>query len=196
MKLKDARVAVQGFGNAGAIITELVAKDGAKVVAVCDSKCGLYNESGLYVRGVLKHKEETGSLQGFPDAKEITSDEVLEVDCDILCPSALENSITMKNVGKVKAKIIAELANGPTTPGADRVLEDNGVLLIPDILANAGGVTVSYYEWVQDQYSFFWSEDRINHTLEATMGKSFHVSKVDRDFLLRCSACCRSVVRH
>jgi glutamate dehydrogenase (NAD(P)+) len=174
VKLKDARVAVQGFGNAGAIITELVAKDGAKVVAVCDSKCGLYNESGLYVRGVLKHKEETGSLQGFPDAKEIASDEVLEVDCDILCPSALENSITMKNVGKVKAKIIAELANGPTTPGADRVLEDNGVLLIPDILANAGGVTVSYYEWVQDQYSFFWSEDRINHTLEATMGKSFH----------------------
>lgn len=174
MKLQDARVAVQGFGNAGSIITELVAKDGAKVVAVCDSKCGLYNENGIYVRGVLKHKEETGSLAGFSGAKEITSDEVLEVDCDILCPSALENSITMKNVGKVKAKIIAELANGPTTPGADRVLEDNGVLLIPDILANAGGVTVSYYEWVQDQYSFFWSEDRINHTLEATMGKSFH----------------------
>jgi glutamate dehydrogenase (NAD(P)+) len=174
MKLQDARVAVQGFGNAGAIITDLVAKDGAKVVAVCDSKCGLYNEGGIDVRGVLKHKEETGSLRGFPDAKEITSDEVLEVDCDILCPSALENSITLKNVGKVKAKIIAELANGPTTPGADRVLEDNDVLLIPDILANAGGVTVSYYEWVQDQYSFFWSEDRINHTLEATIGKSFH----------------------
>jgi glutamate dehydrogenase (NAD(P)+) len=174
MKLKDARVAVQGFGNAGSIITELVAKDGAKVVAVCDSKCGLYNESGLYVRGILKHKEETGSLRGFSGAKEISSDEVLEVDCDILCPSALENSITMKNVGKVKAKIIAELANGPTTPGADRVLEDNDVMLIPDILANAGGVTVSYYEWVQDQYSFFWSEDRINHTLEATIGKAFH----------------------
>jgi glutamate dehydrogenase (NAD(P)+) len=173
-KLKDARVAVQGFGNAGSIITELVAKDGAKVVAVCDSKCGLYNESGLYVRGILKHKEETGSLRGFSGAKEISSDEVLEVDCDILCPSALENSITMKNVGKVKAKIIAELANGPTTPGADRVLEDNDVMLIPDILANAGGVTVSYYEWVQDQYSFFWSEDRINHTLEATIGKAFH----------------------
>jgi glutamate dehydrogenase (NAD(P)+) len=174
MNLKDSRVAVQGFGNAGSIITELVAKDGAKVVAVCDSKCGLYNESGIYVRGVLKHKEETGSLRGFSGAKEITSDEVLEVDCDILCPSALENSITMKNVGNVKAKIIAELANGPTTPGADRVLEDNGVMLIPDILANAGGVTVSYYEWVQDQYSFFWSEDRINQTLEATIGKAFH----------------------
>src|SRR5215831_13083943 len=172
--LQNSRVAVQGFGNAGSIITELVAKDGAKVVAVCDSKCGLYNESGLYVQGVLKHKQETGSLRGFSDAKEISSDEVLEVDCDILCPSALENSITLKNVGKVKAKIIAELANGPTTPGADRVLEDNDVLLIPDILANAGGVTVSYYEWVQDQYSFFWSEDRINHTLEATIGKAFH----------------------
>jgi len=174
INLKDARVAVQGFGNAGSIITELVAKDGAKVVAVCDSKGGLYNESGIYVRGVLKHKQETGSLRGFSGAKEITSDEVLEVDCDILCPSALENSITLKNVGKVKAKIIAELANGPTTPGADRVLEENDVVLIPDILANAGGVTVSYYEWVQDQYSFFWSEDRINHTLEQTIGKAFH----------------------
>jgi glutamate dehydrogenase/leucine dehydrogenase len=172
--LKNSRVAVQGFGNAGAIITQLVAKDGAKVVAVCDSKCGLYNPDGIYVRGVLKHKEETGSLSGFSGAKEIASDDVLEVDCDILCPSALENSITLKNVGNVKAKIIAELANGPTTPGADRVLEDNGVLLIPDILANAGGVTVSYYEWVQDQYSFFWSEDRINQTLEATIGKAFH----------------------
>jgi glutamate dehydrogenase/leucine dehydrogenase len=123
---------------------------------------------------VLEHKAQTGSLSGFSGAKEITSDEVLEVDCDILCPSALENSITMKNVGKVKAKIIAELANGPTTPGADRVLDDNGVIVIPDILANAGGVTVSYYEWVQDQYSFFWSEDRINHTLEATIGKAFN----------------------
>jgi glutamate dehydrogenase (NAD(P)+) len=174
IELKDSRVAIQGFGNAGSIITKLVAMDGAKVVAVCDSKSGLYNANGIYVRGALQHKEETGSLGGLSGAKEIAPDDVLEVDCDILCPSALENSITMKNVGKVKAKIIAELANGPTTPGADRVLEDNGVLLIPDILANAGGVTVSYYEWVQDQYSFFWSEDRINHTLEQTIGKAFH----------------------
>ena len=120
------------------------------------------------------HKEETGALRGLPGAKEIAPDDVLEIDCDILCPSALENSITLKNVGNIKAKIIAELANGPTTPGADRILEDNGVMLIPDILANAGGVTVSYYEWVQDQYSFFWSEDRINHTLEQTIGKAFH----------------------
>ena len=174
MDLKNARVAVQGFGNAGSIITKLVAMDEAKVVAICDSKSGLYAPEGIYVRGALKHKEETGSLRGFPGPKEIEPDEVLEVDCDILCPSALENSITMKNVGNVKAKIIAELANGPTTPGADRVLEDKGVMLIPDILANAGGVTVSYYEWVQDQYSFFWSEDRINQTLETTIGKAFH----------------------
>jgi glutamate dehydrogenase (NAD(P)+) len=174
MELRNSRVAVQGFGNAGSIITKLVAMDEAKVVAICDSKSGLYSEEGIYVRGALKHKEETGSLRGFPGPKEIEPDEVLEVDCDILCPSALENSITLKNVGKVKAKIIAELANGPTTPGADRILEENGVMLIPDILANAGGVTVSYYEWVQDQYSFFWSEDRINQTLEATIGKAFH----------------------
>ncbi|HYX30357.1 MAG TPA: Glu/Leu/Phe/Val dehydrogenase [Pyrinomonadaceae bacterium] len=174
LQLKDARVAVQGFGNAGAIITELVSKDGAKVVAVCDSKAGLYSADGLDVPAILKHKAATGSLKGFPGVKEIAPDDVLEVDCDILCPSALENSITLKNVGKVKAKIIAELANGPTTPAADRILEDHGIFLIPDILANAGGVTVSYYEWVQDQYSFFWSEDRINQTLENTIGKAFN----------------------
>src|SRR5215472_4027840 len=172
--LKDARVAVQGFGNAGSIITKLLAIDGAKVVAVCDSKTGLYNQNGIYVRDALKLKEETGSLRGLSGAKEIAPDDVLEVDCDILCPSALENSITLKNVAKVKARIIAELANGPTTPGSDRVLEEQGIMLIPDILANAGGVTVSYYEWVQDQYSFFWSENRINQTLEATIGKAFH----------------------
>ena len=173
MSLNDARVAVQGFGNAGSIITRLVAEDGARVVAACDSKCGVYSGSGLDVQAALKHKEETGALRGLANAKEIAPNDVLEVDCDILCPSALENSITMANVGKVKAKIIAELANGPTTPGADRVLEDEGVMLIPDILANAGGVTVSYYEWVQDQYSFFWTESRINQTLEDTMGDAF-----------------------
>src|ERR1700730_2840442 len=174
IKLKDSRVAVQGFGNAGSIIARLVAADGARVVAACDSKSGLHAEGGIDIQAALKHKEETGALRGFPGVKEIAPDDVLEVDCDILCPSALENSITAANVGRVKAKIIAELATGPTTPGADRVLEDEGVLLVPDILANAGGVTVSYYEWVQDQYSFFWSEKRINQTLEDTMGDAFH----------------------
>lgn len=174
MSLKGARVAVQGFGNAGSIIARLAAEDGAKIVAACDSKSGLHAESGIDIQAALKHKEATGSLQGLAGPKEIAPNDVLEVDCDILCPSALENSITMANVGKVKAKIIAELANGPTTPGADRVLEDEGIMLIPDILANAGGVTVSYYEWVQDQYSFFWTESRINQTLEDTMGDAFH----------------------
>jgi len=174
MDLKGARVAVQGFGNAGSIIARLAAEDGARVVAACDSKSGVYSATGLDIQAALKHKEETGALYGLENAKEIAPNDVLEVDCDILCPSALENSITMANVGRVKAKIIAELANGPTTPGADRVFEDQDVMLIPDILANAGGVTVSYYEWVQDQYSFFWTEKRINQTLEDTMGDAFH----------------------
>jgi glutamate dehydrogenase (NAD(P)+) len=174
MNLKGSRVAVQGFGNAGSIIARLVAEDGAKVVAACDSKSGVYDSNGLDIEAALKHKEENGALAGLTGVKDIAPDDVLEVECDILCPSALENSITLTNVARVKAKIIAELANGPTTPGADRVLDDNGILLIPDILANAGGVTVSYYEWVQDQYSFFWSEKRINQTLEDTMGDAFH----------------------
>ena len=174
ISLRNSTVAVQGFGNAGAIMARLVAEDGAKVVAACDSKSGVYAKDGLDMSATLKHKETTGALRDLPGAKEISSDDVLEVECDILCPSALENSITGANVANVKAKIIAELANGPTTPVADRVFEENDVMLIPDILANAGGVTVSYYEWVQDQYSFFWSEKRINQTLEDTMGDAFN----------------------
>jgi glutamate dehydrogenase (NAD(P)+) len=175
MDLKGARVAVHGFGNAGLNIARLVAEDGAKVVAACDSKAGVYAESGIDVADAMKHKAETKSLAGLKGTKEIDPDDMAGFDCDILLPSALENAITLKNVGKVKAKIIAELANGPTTPGADRVLEDEGVLLIPDILANAGGVTVSYYEWVQDQNSFFWSERQINETLEQTMQTAFNL---------------------
>jgi glutamate dehydrogenase (NAD(P)+) len=174
MDLKDARVAVHGFGNAGLNIARLVAEDGAKVVAACDSKAGVYAESGIDMAEALKHKAETKSLAGLKGAKEMDPEDIVSFDCDILLPSALENAITMKNVGKVKAKIIAELANGPTTPGADRVLEDEGVMLIPDILANAGGVTVSYYEWVQDQNSFFWSERQINETLEQTIQTAFN----------------------
>ena len=174
IRLKGARVAVHGFGNAGANIARLVAADGAKVIAACDSRAGIYSASGIDIAEALKHKSATGSLAGLPGTKEILPDEIIGVDCDILLPSALENAITLNTVDKVKARIIAELANGPTTPSADRVLADRGVFLVPDILANAGGVTVSYYEWVQDQYSFFWSEDRINHTLEATIGKAFH----------------------
>jgi glutamate dehydrogenase/leucine dehydrogenase len=173
LPLKGARVAVHGFGNAGANIARLVAEDGARVVAACDSKVGVYSANGLDVKAALQHKAQTTSLAGLPGAKEIGCEDVLTVDCDILLPAALENAITLENVDNVKARIIAELANGPTTPGADRVLAENGVLLIPDILANAGGVTVSYYEWVQDQYSFFWSEKQINETLEQTICKAF-----------------------
>ena len=173
MSLRDSRVAVHGFGNAGANIARLVAEDGARVVAACDSKAGVYAESGIDVAEALKHKEVTKSLAGLKGAKEVAPEDMIGVDCDILLPSALENAITLKNVGQVKAKIIAELANGPTTPGADRVLDDEGVFLIPDILANAGGVTVSYYEWVQDQYSFFWTERQINDTLEQTINTAF-----------------------
>ncbi|MFN2516839.1 MAG: Glu/Leu/Phe/Val dehydrogenase [Pyrinomonadaceae bacterium] len=172
--LKGARVAVHGFGNAGANIARLAAADGARVVAVCDSKAGLYSESGIDIPAALRHKAETESLAGLAGAKAISPEDIVAVDCDILLPAALENAITLSNVGQVKAKIVAELANGPTTPGADRVLADQGVLLVPDILANAGGVTVSYYEWVQDQYSFFWSEKQINETLEQAMRKAFN----------------------
>lgn len=174
INLKGSRVAVQGFGNAGANIARLVAADGAKVVAACDSKASLYSEAGIDVQAALRHKAETGSLAGLAGTQEISAEEIIGVDCDILLPSALENSITLANVGQVKAKIIAELANGPTTPGADRALADGGVFMIPDILANAGGVTVSYYEWVQDQYSFFWSEKQINDTLEQAMRTAFN----------------------
>jgi glutamate dehydrogenase (NAD(P)+) len=173
MSLKDSRVVVHGFGNAGANIARLVAEDGAKVIAACDSKMAVVADGGIDVAEALRHKAATGSLAGLRGAKEVPCEDVLEMECDILLPSALENAITLKNVGNVKTKIIAELANGPTTPSADRVLEDQGVMLIPDILANAGGVTVSYYEWVQDQYSFFWSEKQINDTLEQTIRTAF-----------------------
>jgi glutamate dehydrogenase (NAD(P)+) len=171
--LKGATVAVHGFGNAGANFARLAASDGARVVALADSSCGVYSENGLNVEAVLRHKANAGSLMGCGNAREIPREDVLEVECDVLVPSALENSITLANVGQVKTKIIVELANGPTTPGADRVLADEDVLLIPDILANAGGVTVSYYEWVQDQYSFFWAEKQVNDTLEQTMRAAF-----------------------
>ncbi|HBB88829.1 MAG TPA: glutamate dehydrogenase [Blastocatellia bacterium] len=173
INLNGARVAVHGFGNAGANIARLVAGDGARVVAACDSKAGVFSDTGIDIQAALRHKAETKSLAGLAGTKSMSPEDIIGVDCDILLPSALENAITLANVGQVKAKIIAELANGPTTPGSDRVLADEGVFLIPDILANAGGVTVSYYEWVQDQYSFFWSEHQINETLEQTMRTAF-----------------------
>src|SRR5690348_11083648 len=173
LPLRGSRVVVHGFGNAGAHVARLVAEDGARVIAACDSKSGIYAEDGIDIKAAFAHKEKTTSLAGLSGTKEIAAEDVLTMDCDVLLPAALENAITLDNVGNVKAKIIAELANGPTTPGADRVLAEKGTMLIPDILANAGGVTVSYYEWVQDQYSFFWSEQQINDTLEQTIQSAF-----------------------
>src|SRR5438270_326722 len=174
VSLRGARVAIHGFGNAGANFARLVsAEDGARVVAIADSRAGVYNEHGIGVQAALRHKAETGTIERLANTRPIPRDEVLEVDCDVLLPAALENSITLENVGRVRAPIIAELANGPVTPDSDRVLFDRGVFLIPDILANAGGVTVSYYEWVQDQYSYFRTEDRVRDTLEQTMRTAF-----------------------
>ncbi|MEO6393305.1 MAG: Glu/Leu/Phe/Val dehydrogenase [Pyrinomonadaceae bacterium] len=173
IELAGAKVVVQGFGNAGANVARLIALDGARVIGVNDSSAAIHDPAGLDITALLKHKEETGSVRGFAGANEITSEELLGLECDILLPAALENSITLDNVGNVKTKLIAELANGPTTPCADRELADRGIMLIPDILANAGGVTVSYYEWVQNLYSFSWAEDQVNLTLENAMRKAF-----------------------
>jgi glutamate dehydrogenase (NAD(P)+) len=173
LNLKTARVAVQGFGNAGAIAARLVSEEGATVVAVSDSTGGIHNPKGLDIARVVGWKKEHGTVQGFPGATDITNAQVLEVDCDILIPAALENQITERNAGKVKAKLIAEAANGPTTPEADVILARNGVFMIPDILCNAGGVTVSYFEWVQDLNRDQWTELVVNEKLRIIMVKAF-----------------------
>ena len=173
IKLNKAIVAIQGFGNAGSIAAELLAQNGATIIAVSDSRGGILNRSGLNVPELLAHKAKTGSVVGFAHSDPISSDAVLELQCDILVPAALENQITLENVESIKARIVAEAANGPTTPDADTVLHDRGVMVIPDILANAGGVTVSYFEWVQDLQELFWDEDDVNRRLERVMVKAF-----------------------
>jgi glutamate dehydrogenase (NAD(P)+) len=172
--LRGATVAVQGYGNAGAIASRLLRDDGARVVAVSDSKGGSYSSRGLDLAAVDDHKAKTGSLVGLKGAERITNDELLEVKCDILVPAALENQITLKNASRIRARIVGEAANGPTTPGADRVLKDHGVFVIPDILCNAGGVTVSYFEWAQNLQGFFWDEAQVNKELERFMKRAFH----------------------
>jgi len=156
--LPKATVAVQGFGNAGSIAAKLLHEDGARILAVSDSKGGIYNGAGLDPVAVMKYKEETGAVVGFPGCDFIANKDLLELKCDVLVPAALENTITMDSVDRVRAKVVAEAANGPTTPGADKELLAGGVLVIPDILCNAGVVAVSYFEWVQDLYGFFRTE--------------------------------------
>jgi glutamate dehydrogenase (NAD(P)+) len=174
LKLKGARVAVQGFGNAGSICARLLWELGAKVVAVSDSKGGIYNSGGLPMDAVIAAKEQTGSVRGYEGkAEKISNAALLELPVDVLVPAALEGVITASNASRVKAKIIAEAANGPTTPEADDILLRKGAIVIPDILANAGGVTVSYFEWVQDLYSFFWETDFVYAHLNKTISRAF-----------------------
>ncbi len=177
MKLKGATAVVQGFGNAGAAAARFLAEDGAKILAVSDSRGGVFNPNGLDPWELIRYKEETGSVVGAPRTERISNYDLLELGCDILIPAALEKQITEKNAPRMKVKLIAEAANGPTTPEADRILREKGTLVIPDILANAGGVTVSYFEWVQDLQSFFWEEGDINRKLEQVMVRSFDAVK-------------------
>ena len=164
---------MQGFGNAGSIAARLICEEGATVVAVSDSTGGIHAPDGLDIARVVAWKQEHGTVQGFPGATDISNAEVLEVDCNILIPAALENQITEANAGNIKAKLIAEAANGPTTPEADVILFKNGKFMIPDILCNAGGVTVSYFEWVQDLNRDHWSEAVVNAKLKEIMVKAF-----------------------
>jgi glutamate dehydrogenase (NAD(P)+) len=173
MDLKTARVSVQGFGNAGSIAARLISEEGASVVAVSDSTGGIHDPSGLDIAKVIAWKSEHGTVQGFPGVTDISNAEVLEVDCDILIPAALENQITSRNAPRIKARLIAEAANGPTTPDADAELFSRGIFMIPDILCNAGGVTVSYFEWVQDLNRDHWSEAVVNAKLKEIMVKAF-----------------------
>lgn len=175
MKMKGATVVVQGYGNVGWNATKIAYDLGANIVAVSDSKGGIYNPQGLNPYTVFEHKEKTGSVLGFEKAKkEITNAELLELKCDILIPAALENQITKANAGKIKARIVGEAANGPTTPKADKILREKKVFLIPDILANAGGVTVSYFEWVQNLTREHWTLEDVNQKLENIMVKAFN----------------------
>lgn len=182
INLEQSTAAVQGYGNAGSFAAILLHELGVKIVAVSDSKGGIYNEDGLHPSEVLEHKKTTGSVNNYPGSKSITNEQLLELECDILIPAALENVITAKNAENIKAKIVAEAANGPTTPEADEILHKNDIFLIPDILANAGGVTVSYFEWVQGLQSYFWHEKEVNNKLEQVMVDAFHnVLEISKD---------------
>lgn len=173
MPLKGARVSIQGFGNAGGIAARLFHREGCKIVAISDSRGCIYDECGLDSAAVLRYKKERGTVVGYPSAQQLRIADVLEVPCDILIPAATEGMITAMNANRVQARIITEAANGPTTPAADEILYKRGCLVIPDILANAGGVTVSYFEWVQDLQSFFWGVEEIVHRLEVIMNRAF-----------------------
>jgi glutamate dehydrogenase (NAD(P)+) len=172
--MKQATFVVQGFGNAGQFSSKLVEEQGAKMIAASDSQGSIIKTDGISVDALMKFKRETGSIVGFEDAKPITNDELLETECTILIPAALENQITKNNADKIKTQIIAEAANGPTTPEADEILFKKDILVIPDVLANGGGVTVSYFEWLQNLRRDYWTEEEVNKRLDINITKSFY----------------------
>jgi glutamate dehydrogenase (NAD(P)+) len=198
LDLHGARVVVQGFGSAGESAARFIGELGARVIAVSDSRGGVFNGDGLDLPLVIRHKQETGSVIGTPRTRPIGNAELLELDCDILIPAALEGVITERNAARIHARIVAEAANGPTNPAADDILRERGVMVIPDILCNAGGVTVSYFEWVQDREEFFWSIDEINARLRRIMVRAFedvHRTSIEHDIDLRLAAYMLSVSR-
>jgi glutamate dehydrogenase (NAD(P)+) len=174
-------VVVQGSGNVGGIGAELMYEQGYKIIAISDVSGGIYNKNGINIPEALGYLQENKTFEGYENADTIGNTELLELECDVLAPCATENQITSENAGRIRCKILAEGANGPTTPKADQILFDNGVFVIPDILANAGGVTVSYFEWVQDRMGYFWREDEVNQRLEEKMVASFNELSVLAD---------------
>jgi glutamate dehydrogenase (NAD(P)+) len=171
--IKGAKIGVQGFGNVGSVSADLLAAAGAKIVAVSDWKGGVYNAAGLDVPALIEHTRRNKTVAGFGAAEPLTNDQLFALDLDVLIPAALENQITMANAPGIRAKVIVEGANGPTTPDAHEHLHDRGIFIVPDILANSSGVTTSYFEWVQDRYGYFWTEKEVNERLEAKMSEAF-----------------------
>jgi glutamate dehydrogenase (NAD(P)+) len=180
--IDEVSVAIQGYGKVGGHAAQLLHDAGCRVVAVSDVEGGLYRERGLDPEAINRHKKEAGVVAGFPGADAITNEELLEVDCDVLIPAAVEGVVTVKNADNIKARVICEAANGPTTFEADKILADRGVYVVPDILANSGGVTVSYFEWVQDIQAYFWSDDEVNERLRRIMeGAFFQVHELSEE---------------
>jgi glutamate dehydrogenase (NAD(P)+) len=173
MPVQGTTVAIQGFGNVGSVAAQLLQREGCKIVAISDKSGGYYNKSGIDLAAANTYVKQHRGLESFGGGERITNEDLLTLDVDVLLPAALENVITSKNVSKVRARIICEGANGPTTAGADSILDEKGIFVVPDILANAGGVTVSYFEWVQDRGGYFWDEDTVNNRLTEIMKRSF-----------------------
>jgi glutamate dehydrogenase (NAD(P)+) len=173
MPVEDARIVIQGFGNVGGGTADFLHEQGCKIIGVSDVQGGVYNPEGLSPTGLHAYEAEAGTIAGYEGGEPISNQELLELECDVLIPAAIEGQIIEKNADRIKATVVVEAANGPTTPDADEILKDRGILIVPDILANAGGVTVSYFEWVQDLQAYYWQEDEVNDRLRMIMERSY-----------------------